>query len=155
MVCFGPVYSRRQCGLCQGRSMYSPASSSLHACCERKKQVTCGITYTIWLLVASPTVRFRNSPPSSLIFPPLALTSILVVAARLCLEIPIYMVTPTMHNDTSVSMTVNCPKTEFFSLKKNRLKNVPPYAAITSESIMKFLNPEYLKLSTLPCNLTI
>ena len=107
--------------------MYSPASSSLHACCERKKQVTCGITYIIWLLVASPTVRFRNSPPSSLIFLPLALTSILVVAARLCLEIPIYMVMhlPTMHIDTSVSLTVNCPKTEFFSIKKIIKKCAP------------------------------
>ena len=60
---------------------------------ERKRQVTWVITYSIWLVVASFRVRFRNTIPSSLTWSLLASTSHLVFYTRLCVVIQTLMVT--------------------------------------------------------------
>ena len=65
---------------CAGESGCTPRSS-LHAFWERKRQVTLGVTYNIWQLVASSTVRFGTTASSSSICALLASISLLVVFA--------------------------------------------------------------------------
>ena len=81
------------------------ALSSLHAFGEMKRLVTLGVTYTSWLHLETPTVRFMNIIPSSLICSPLARPSFSVVVSTLCLEIPNPMMThlPMKHIYTPVS----------------------------------------------------
>ena len=60
---------------------------------ERKRQVTLVVTYSIWLVVASARVRFRNKILSSLTWSPLASTSHSVFFTRSCVVIQTLMVT--------------------------------------------------------------
>ena len=64
---------------------WSTVISSLHAFWDMKKPVTWGVTYTIWLLIGSSRMSFKNTAPSILINVLLALTSLLVVATMFCL----------------------------------------------------------------------
>ena len=86
------------------------AQSYMRAFWERKRLVTLGVKPIIWLLVALPMVGFMKTAPSSLIYELLTPTSLLVVVAKSCLEIPICMVTHLLsfHMEATVSgMAVN------------------------------------------------
>ena len=92
-------------------------------------QVTWGVTYTIWLIVALPTVRF--SP----ICLPLTPTSLLVVFASLRLVITIRMVPhlPMRNLDTPVSGMPVTIVLRFSTALIGALRPIPSEALLHSQ----------------------